>query len=251
VVINAGEPAHAFLTENGGQTWQSVYFNNTKGIFFDGIAFMNAQEGFAIGDPLEGKFAMLRTINGGKTWTLLPPAALPTANPGEALFAASGSGMQIWQNGDIYFASGGSTSRFFKRQKQVWQSYPLPLIQGSSSTGAFSIAFWSEQTGIVVGGDYQNDTLRQGNCALTNDGGITWHTPKVPPSGYRSAVVYLSARWLLATGPSGTDFSIDGGEHWYNISKEGFHVVQVKANRSIYLAGAGGKIARLVIGAVQ
>lgn len=43
IVMNAGEPAHIFLTKNGGKSWQRVYFDNTKGIFFDGLSFVNDQ----------------------------------------------------------------------------------------------------------------------------------------------------------------------------------------------------------------
>jgi len=245
IVMNAGEPAHIFLTENGGKSWQRVYFDDTKGIFFDGLSFANNQEGVAIGDPLQGRFAMLRTRNGGKSW--VPPAVLPEAHSGEALFAASGTGMLALPGGAVYFATGGTSSRFFKWQQNAWHAYPLPLIQGQSTTGTFSIAFRDAQNGIAVGGNYQHDTLRTGNCALTRDGGVSWMVPAVSPLGYRSCVAYISNQLLVATGPSGTDISADGGEHWYNISKEGFHVVQTKEKSYVYLAGADGRIAKLVI----
>ncbi|MET6997896.1 WD40/YVTN/BNR-like repeat-containing protein [Chitinophaga defluvii] len=248
IVMNAGAPAHIFLTENGGKSWQRVYFDDTQGIFFDGLSFVNNQEGVAIGDPMQGKFAMLHTVNGGKSWTPRKPAALPEANPGEALFAASGTGILALPGEAVYFATGGTTSRFFRWQQKAWHTYPLPLIQGESTTGAFSIAFRDAQHGITVGGNYQNDALRTGNCALTHDGGISWAIPAVSPHGYRSCVAYITPQLLVATGPSGTDLSADGGKHWYNISKEGFHVVQTKEKSYVYLAGAGGRIAKLVIG---
>src|SRR4051812_9787753 len=61
LLLNAGEPASIVLTTNAGRTWQTVYHNDTKGIFFDGMTFKNAREGMAIGDPLNGKFTIITT----------------------------------------------------------------------------------------------------------------------------------------------------------------------------------------------
>lgn len=243
VVVNAGAPAHIFRTVNGGQSWQRVYFNDTPGIFFDGMDFWQNGRGIAIGDPLNGRFTLIHTRNGGRSWDTLPG---PPATNGEALFAASGTGIVALPGGEACFATGGTVARFFKQQQNGWQSYPLPLIQGQASTGAFSIAFLDTQTGIAVGGDYRNDTLRNGNCLLTANGGKTWSPPNVPPSGYRSCVVWLQPRVLIATGPSGTDLSANGGHDWENISKEGFHVAgKAQKGNTVFLAGSDGRIACL------
>ncbi|MCK7554601.1 hypothetical protein MKQ70_06110 [Chitinophaga sedimenti] len=124
---------------------------------------------------------------------------------------------------------------------------PTPLIQGESSTGAFSIAFSNDRRGIAVGGDYQKDTLRTNNCYFTKDGGATWDAPVTPPFGFRSCVEYIRPQLLIATGTSGTDISEDGGIHWHNISKEGYHVARkAKKGEKVYLAGSGGRIAALL-----
>lgn len=244
LVINAGEPAHIFRTADGGTTWQKVYFNDTKGIFFDGMDFRNTQEGWAIGDPLEGKFTLLYTHDGGRHWA--PATNAPAAYRGEAIFAASGSSLRSLPGSTDCFATGGDTARFLKYQRQQWQAFALPVIQGSASTGAFSIAFLDARRGVAVGGDYRNDTLRRHNCVLTTDGGKTWTHPLVPPSGFRSGVAWAGPRKLVATGTSGTDLSLDGGQHWQPVSKEGFHVVQQARNgHAVYLAGSEGRIAKL------
>ncbi len=181
LVINAGAQAHVFRTANGGQTWEKVYYNNTKGIFFDGVVFRGHKEGLAIGDPLNGRFTLLATHNGGLKWDTLPPARRPKAFNGEAIFAASNTGLQPLGQ-QACFVTGGDTARFFRLTDKGWQAYPLPILQGKASTGAFSVAFKNELQGVVVGGDYSHDTLRQQNCLLTLDTGRTWHMPVQPPA---------------------------------------------------------------------
>lgn len=245
LVINAGEPAHIFRTADGGATWERVYFNDTKGIFFDGMDFRTPKEGWAIGDPLEGKFTILYTRDGGRHWA--PATHAPAAYKGEAIFAASGTSLRSLPGAIDCFVTGGDTARFLKYQGQQWTSFPLPVIQGSASMGAFSLAFLDARQGVAVGGDYRNDTLRRQNCVLTTDGGRTWTYPLVPPAGFRSGLSWAGPRLLVATGTSGTDISTDGGLHWRLISKEGFHVVQSTRNgKAIYLAGSEGRIARLL-----
>lgn len=246
IILNAGAPAHIYSTDNGGQSWERVYFNDTPGIFFDALAFNGKKEGYAIGDPINGHFVLLQTNDEGQHWELVPATAQPVAQEGESLFAASGTGFRIL-NGQPAFVTGGTVSRFIHRQHNNWQYVHLPLLQGSASAGAFSFAFSGKHNGIAVGGDYRNDTLRNQNSALTTNGGKSWASCSNPPAGYRSCVEYITPQLLIATGTSGTDISTDGGRNWKNISREGFHVVRKAAAGSrVYLAGR--KIAVLEIG---
>ncbi|MCK7554602.1 hypothetical protein MKQ70_06115 [Chitinophaga sedimenti] len=100
VIINAGEPAHIFLTNNGGDSRQKVHFDATKGIFYDGLDFWNDKEGIAVGDPLNGTFSLLHTSDGGQSWqpfAVKTPAvkrarpALRPAAPRSAPWAANHS----------------------------------------------------------------------------------------------------------------------------------------------------------------
>ncbi len=236
IVLNAGAPALIFLTEDGGNSWKQVFYDNRPGIFFDAMQFFNEREGIAIGDPIDGKFTVIRTHNGGRSWKADPVAASPRAAEGEAIFAASNTSMALLPGNNIYFATGGQVARLFKSSNNG-QAYTIPLIQGSSTTGVFSIAFRDAASGIAAGGDYKQDTARKGNCMLTSNGGRSWEAPVTPPGGYRSCVAWISPQQLIATGTSGTDISTDGGYHWKTIGK-GFNVAaKARKGTKVYLAG--------------
>jgi hypothetical protein len=59
-------------------------------------------------------------------------------------------------------------------------------------------------------------------------------------------VEYINDKKLICCGPNGVDLSTDEGLNWKLISNTGFHVCKKAGNgRFVYLAGAGGKIARI------
>ena len=72
--------------------------------------------------------------------------------------------------------------------------------------------------------------------------------PETPPNGYRSCVEFFSKKDVVACGLTGVDYSADGGRNWTLISDENFHVVRfAKAGLTMFLAGANGKIGKLVM----
>lgn len=243
IVMAIAEPARIYLTTNGGQHWEQVYYNDAKGMFLDGMDFQNEQEGMAVGDAIGGRFTIIQTKDGGRSWQPLPG---PAAAEGEAVFAASGTSIRALPGGGYAFSSGGSQSRFFRYTNRKWTVSPTPVVQGSSSTGIFSFAFSSAMQGVAVGGDYLKPEQTRLNCVITSTGGHTWNAARQGPRGYRSAAEFISGHEVVATGPSGTDLSPDGGLTWIEISTEGYHAVKkAKKGNAVYLAGSKGKMAVL------
>jgi hypothetical protein len=249
VIIAVGEPAYILKTIDGGENWKVVYENKDKGMFLDAMEFWNEKAGIVIGDPINGRFFISRTFDGGNTWQDIPFDKRPAADSGEACFAASGTNIRVLDKDEAVFVSGGLQSKLFVRDK----STKLPIIQGQETTGANSIAVWDKlkmkggKKMIVVGGDFKTDSSRLQNCCFTNNGGITWETPKISPHGYRSCVEYFSKTDVFTCGLNGVDYSNDGGKNWKWISKESFHVVRAsKLGSAIYLAGEKGKIGRII-----
>lgn len=248
VIMAIAEPADILKTTDGGKTWKLVYENTTKGMFLDAMEFWNVNSGIVVGDPINGRFFIARSFDGGDTWRDIPFEKLPKADSLEGCFASSGTNIRNLDRDEACFVSGGPNARLFIRDKAI----DLPILQGKTTTGANSVAvkdYAKEHGGhhlIVVGGDFAKDTLQEKNCFLTNDGGKTWIRPATPPHGYRSCVEFIGGHNVLCCGTSGVDLSEDDGMNWRLISTAGFHACRVaKKGKAVFLAGGNGRIAKL------
>lgn len=244
LIMGIAEPAYILRTIDGGENWEVVYENKTKGMFLDAMEFWNINSGIVIGDPIDNKIFIARTFDGGITWQNIPDLNKPVADSGEACFASSGTNIRKLTNAEAVFITGGLKSRLFIRDKKI----DLPIIQGKESTGANSIAVKNSKTMIVVGGDFTTKDSTTQNCVLTNDGGKTFTAPATPPHGYRSCVEYLQKKKWISCGLNGIDISTDDGKNWNWISKEGFHAcAKAKKGKAVYFAGGGGRVAKLIL----
>ncbi len=242
VIMAIAEPAYILRTSDGGDTWQTVYENNTKGMFLDAMEFWNEQSGIVIGDPIDNKVFIARTFDGGKKWQELPPQNYPIADSGEAFFSSSGTNVRKLSKAEALFVSGGARSRLFIRDTKT----DLPIVQGKTSTGANSIAVKNKHTFIIVGGDFNAKEETTQNCCITIDGGKTFYKPIIGPHGYRSCVEYISNDTWITCGLNGIDITNDEGKNWTWISKESFHACRkAKKGKAVYFAGSGGRIAKL------
>ena len=214
--IGAGELSRIYKTVDGGATWTPQHVNRDPKGFLDALAFWDAEHGLALGDPVDGRFAILTTDDGGKTWSSPPSAGMPEALPGEGAFAASGTCLVVEGTSNAWFGTGGgASSRIFRStdRGRTWEVATTPIRSGNPSTGVFSIAFLDSRTGVAVGGDYKAEGDPLGNVARTEDGGRTWSTIQgTRPAGFRSAVAVFPGREgkrLAAVGPTGSDVSPD------------------------------------------
>ena len=246
LLLSAGTPAVILLTTDGGSIWKEVYRNDSPEIFLDGMDFWDADRGLIYGDPIKSKLVLLKTSNGGVNWENISQNNTINLMVGEASFAASGTAIRCDSKGNTWIATGGSKSRIFYSSDygNTWKVNDCPIIQGKSSTGPFSIAFYTKKIGIAVGGDYLIDSSRVNNLILTRNSGKAWLKPFSSTFGYRSAVEYMSKLRLIATGPGGTDISNDGGKTWTNLSQIGYHTVRkAKSGKLVLLTGSDGRIA--------
>lgn len=248
VLLSAGSPLLILHTADGGQTWSLVHQDHRPEVFFDGMDFWSdGRRGIAFGDAIQGIMPLLITRDGGRSWEDISERAQLRIAEGEAGFAASGTSIRIIQE-RIYIGTGGSQSRllFSDDQGITWYHQSTPLLQGSSSTGIFSIAFQNTLQGVAVGGDFQQDQNAERAVFLTQDGGKSWQAPQVGTRGYRSSVEYIAPNTLIACGTSGVDRSTDGGQTWSAIGIDSYHVTRRAKNGTwVLLAGAGGRIASL------
>jgi photosystem II stability/assembly factor-like uncharacterized protein len=236
--------ARIYKTTDGGSSWTLQYQTKQPGVFFDGIAFWDAQRGIVFSDPVDGKWVILTTDNGGNSWQPVPPAALPPMQPGEAAFAASGTSIVTQGKQNVWIASGGGTAgRIFRStdRGRSWSVHTTPLPAGEA-TGLFGMQFFTGKNGMVVGGNYKQEKQAGPNAAVTRDGGQTWQlvAPTNPP-GLKEAVALLPGEHLLAVGPSGTALSADQGQTWQQVDTESFHSISC-VKGTCFAVGAQGKV---------
>jgi photosystem II stability/assembly factor-like uncharacterized protein len=240
--------ARLYKTTDGGQTWSLLYQNQQPGVFFDGMDFWDKDKGIVFSDPVNNKWFVLTTDDGGKTWQPVPEASLPVMQPGEAAFAASGTSVVVHGKRNVWIASGGAmSSRVFRStdRGRTWAVSTTPLPAGEA-TGLFGMHFFTAKVGIVVGGNYKQEQQPGPNAAITRDGGQTWQVVSpTNPSGLKEAVALLPGDRLLAVGPSGTGISADQGQTWQALDTDGYHSLAC-VKGACYAVGAKGKVSKQV-----
>ena len=246
IAVSAGQPSVIYRTSDGGKSWILTHKEGPTA-FLDGITFSDQNTGFVLGDPVDGKWMILKTVNQGESWFAIPN--LPEVVAGEAGFAASASSM-IAMGDLVALGSGGKESNLHvsKDGGDSWKKFKSPLIQGEGSQGIFALAGLSAGEIVCIGGDYLEDGMSQGNVGVFLTVSNDWVEIQNPPSGYQSGITYFSqAEWLITVGPNGSDFSHDGGINWKSFSEEGFHAVKTgSATGSVWASGGNGKVAKLM-----
>jgi photosystem II stability/assembly factor-like uncharacterized protein len=250
--ISIGDSSRIYRTTDGGRTWSLRWAATKQGTFLDAIRFWDARNGIAMSDPVDGRFLLLTTVDGGESWQEIPADRIPRALEGEGGFAASGSCLTVFGSSHVWFASGGAkVARVYHSadRGRTWSVHDTPIRAGVPSAGIFSIDFLDARNGVIAGGDYQQPSLRGRNLALTKDGGRTWTLVDSTrsPAGYRSAVAFLpayTARTLVAVGLNGTDISRDRGGSWLNVDSVAYNSVAFATASRGWAVGPAGRIAR-------
>ena len=245
IIMAVDTPAIILKTTDGGKTWRKVFEDLRPGMFLDAMDF-SGKNGVVIGDPINGKAFMAVTSDKGDSW--IPEETPDSMMDGEAFFASSGSNIKLLgakRGSKTLFVSGGIQSRLFYNGKAIKMS----IQSGRNSSGANGLAMHpNQQQGIIIGGDFANDKRRDSAMLLFSlYPTIKFRNPVTPPSGYKSAAVFLSQSTVLSCGTSGVDLSVDGGLNWKNISNLGFHVaVKSPDGQCAIMAGGNGRIAKVL-----
>jgi photosystem II stability/assembly factor-like uncharacterized protein len=247
--IGPGEASRIFKTNDGGEHWDLQFQDKGPAVFLDAMAFWDADRGVAVGDSVGGALYILTTTNGGRTWTRLDAAPLPAALPNEGAFAASGTNVAVSGRSDAWIATGASRVLHSTDGGRSWSVATTPVPSGESS-GIFSVAFRDRDHGVVVGGNYRDESAAVNNAAITSDGGAAWRASTPGLSGYRSVVAWVptTPSSYVAAGPSGVDWSVDDGRTWTSASVAGVDTVSfAPRTRAGWGAGDRGRLAKLLI----
>jgi photosystem II stability/assembly factor-like uncharacterized protein len=273
--IGNGPDSRVYWTEDAGAHWTLGFQNADPNAFYDCMAFFDRKHGLALSDPVDGKFRIISTSDGGKSWSVVN-ADMPPALPDEFAFAASGQCLvtvddqhghggkhkgkdKKWgkwshrghdgKKGDeAWFATGGGAqSRVFRTTDggKSWKVTATPIPSGPTS-GIFALAFRDAKHGLAVGGDFVDPPVTPNHMALTSDGGKTWTTVANAPNRYRSGAHWIDDRAALVVGPSGSNVSFDRGRNWTQFDTGSFDTVDCARGHACWAAGEQGRVAYLV-----
>jgi len=170
-----------YRTTNAGSTWTNVLSLNEG--FIDGIKMFDASNGIAVGDPVGGKWTVLKTTNGGASWARI--ATEPSQAGGEAGW---NNALATFGTANIWF---GTNSYHVYRSTDggaTWSSSAVPFANSVSVN--FSSALYG-----LAGSD-------SGAAARTTDGGVTWTPVSLGGGGYVSGFSGTESDFFAAEGGS-------------------------------------------------
>ncbi len=247
-MLSVANPALLYKTGNDGKMLR-VYTENEEGVFYDAMTFWNDREGIAIGDTMgKGCLSILITRDGGNSWNKLPCSALPEGMEGEGAFAASNTNIAVV--GDKTWIATTSSRIYFSPDKgKTWKIQQTPIVNDEPTQGIYSIAFYDENLGVAIGGDYTKPEANTANKALTEDGGATWRlVADGQDPAYKSCVQFVPGTkgdGVVAVGFTGISYSDDRAMTWQKLSDESFYTLRF-LNDSVAYAAGKDRIAKLV-----
>jgi hypothetical protein len=179
-----------FKTTNGGARWDTVFFQ--AGGFIDGIEMVDATNGWALGDPVGGRWTVLRTTNGGTTWARIATEPLQTGSEAGYNNAFEVRGTTLW--------FGTNASRIYRSSDNgaTWGGVPV------TSATTLDLAFGTANVGVAAGG----------TAMRTTNGGTSWVATTVPGSGNINGVSAASPNEFFVARGASVYRSTDGGATW-------------------------------------
>jgi photosystem II stability/assembly factor-like uncharacterized protein len=228
IVMSSGKAdlSRLYKTTDACKTWKLLFTNPDKEGFWDALLFETKKKGWLLGDPVNHRFVLLATFDGGLRWRPVNQSGLAETTGEGGAFAASNS-LFIGRlplvfgtaHGWLYQGNSTCTMGLVQNHPQScldlfeFVKQRLPIAHDSDTAGIFSLAEWNG-VDIAVGGDFKLPDEAQDTAAFSLDG-LHWSAAQTPPHGYRSAVAYDAPhKTWITVGPNGTDISTDDGKNW-------------------------------------
>ncbi len=184
-----------YKTINGGVTWAPVY-NQPNG-FINTIQMITPTMGFALGDPVDGKWTVLRTVNSGNTWQRIPTEPVQ-------------SGAQnSWNNS---FKIIGNHMWFGTSTQEVYHSFDLGITWNSAPTpglvNSYAVQFNSMVTGLAGG---------NGMVHTTNSGMNYSHSAMPPSLSDVFGIAGSGPEWWSVGNNQTVYMSANNGARWQSV----------------------------------
>lgn len=191
---------HIFRTTNGGVSWDTVYTQNApaQSPFINAIHMFDANNGIAQGDPVGGRWTVVRTTDGGATW-VRDTVNAPLQQGGEY---GANNGMKVLGTTHIWWTPG--TGNGFYRSTDGGTTWNRVTLPASGFTAG--VNFLNTQIGVVGNSG--------GAAARTTDGGATWSPITVGTTGAIYSVGAAGTLEFWATRGTTIQVSRDRGAAW-------------------------------------
>lgn len=196
VTTTPSTTSYIFRTTNGGTTWDTVF--SQAGGFINAIHMFDANNGIAQGDPVGGRWTVIRTTNGGASWvrdTVNAPLQVGSE------FGAN-NGMKVIGTNSIWWTPG--TGNGFYRTTDGGTTWNRSTLPASGFTSG--IDFIDTQVGVVGNS--------AGAAARTTDGGATWSPVTIGTSGAIYSVGAAGTLEFWATRGTTIQTSKNRGVSW-------------------------------------
>ncbi len=193
-----------YVTKNGGSTWArqvTASFKNSAS-FPNVVGFFNKNDGFCMGDPINGDFEIYTTSDGGTNWTIVPGTNI--ADPASGEFGVVG-----------YYSIVGNNAWFGTNEGRVYRSIDKGLHWNASATTLGNTTYTDVEFRDALHGLAQDKSTSDGVFSETSDGGITWTAVTSTGDIGISDFCYVpgTENTWVSTG-IGASYSFDGGHSW-------------------------------------
>ncbi len=266
-----GTDSRIYKTEDGGSSWSLQFQNQDPNAFYDCFAFWTPTRGLTTSDSVNGRFPAIRTVN-GRTWNDIGDR-LPAAQPGESSFAASGTCVATLGKRHAWIGTGGAAKARVLATRDAgdtWEAYDTPIVQGTATSGVFTVAFRDARHGILGAGELAAPAAFADTVARSQNGGKSWQLASRPP--FPGAIYGLSyvldrhfdyeaeaesnfeddegysceERRVVITGPAGAAWSPDEGDTWLSLpGVTNYWAVAFASPDSGWLVGTAGRILKI------
>lgn len=182
--INGGK---VFKTQTQGLSWQTSF--SRSNVVLSDVQFLDANTGFIFGNPYNGKYFIIKTVNGGNTFDTTSVTRPNAPNPNSQIIPNCTYVLQNGVGGPIFIWFGTSTGEVFYSTNTgiSWSSStPDPGIS------VLSITFSSAQNGLL-GGD---------SPFMSINGGSGWiFQNSYPNTGRFFSFENVAGEYFYSSGP--------------------------------------------------
>ncbi len=223
------DTTYIYRTTNAGTTWTGVFSQPHGSIA--GLKMFNSIDGIAVGDPVDGRWTILKTTNGGGSWfrTGMEPLQIDGASGGYGFGTFDTS--EVWffdSAGRTYTSNDGGQTWFYPSQAsggvwRYWINTPgTRLVVGRGMAlrfldpGGWQIAGMLPEgltpvSGLVGALWTDEFWLVQSRIYFTPDVGSTWTS--APPHGLNKLTTLLD---MVTSGPQISAWAVGAGDTVYH-----------------------------------